>query len=298
MSKTVAYLQANKQAYLIIAHKDDIVFRTLIQMLDHPKNDIFIHMDAKNKSYDPAETLKLVKCSRIFHVPRIKVTWGGYSQIHAELTLLEVATSEGNYEHYHLLSGQCLPIKKQDEIITFFESHRGAEFMSIRKNFEGEERVRFYYPFQEIKGRKGNVIVRAINQISIKLQRSLHIWRNKAINFRRGGNWFSITDGLARYVLSKRDWIRTVFHDTLCCDEVFLQTITADSPFAINLFSRRNSKMMSPANMRLIDWKRGRPYTFRMSDLEQIKSSSAMFARKFDGDIDTEIIMKIQELYS
>lgn len=33
-----------KQAYLIIAHKDDLTFRTLISMLDNENNDIFIHM--------------------------------------------------------------------------------------------------------------------------------------------------------------------------------------------------------------------------------------------------------------
>ena len=38
-----------KQAYLIIAHKDDLTFRTLISMLDNENNDIFIHMDKKSK---------------------------------------------------------------------------------------------------------------------------------------------------------------------------------------------------------------------------------------------------------
>lgn len=41
-----------KQAYLIIAHKDDLTFRTLISMLDNENNDIFIHMDKKSKNYD------------------------------------------------------------------------------------------------------------------------------------------------------------------------------------------------------------------------------------------------------
>ena len=30
-----------KQEYLIIAHKDDLTFRTLISMLDNENNDIF-----------------------------------------------------------------------------------------------------------------------------------------------------------------------------------------------------------------------------------------------------------------
>ena len=42
--------QASKQAILIIAHEVNSVFITLLQMMDHPKNDIFIHMGAKNKT--------------------------------------------------------------------------------------------------------------------------------------------------------------------------------------------------------------------------------------------------------
>ena len=30
----------SKQAYLIITHKDDLVFQTLLKMLDDPRNDI------------------------------------------------------------------------------------------------------------------------------------------------------------------------------------------------------------------------------------------------------------------
>ena len=82
-------------------------------------------MDAKNKLYNPSETLQLVKFSNIYHTRRIKVTWGGYSQIEAELILLEAATENGNYEHYHLLSGADLPIKNQEDIISFFEANHG-----------------------------------------------------------------------------------------------------------------------------------------------------------------------------
>lgn len=225
-------------------------------MLDHPKIDIFIHMDAKNKSHDPTETLKLVKFCRVIHAPRIKVSWGGYSQIGATLILFEATTQQGRYGHYHLISGADLPIQMADDI--------------------------------EIKGRRGSMIVRFFSRISLKLQKLFHVHRNKAIKFQKGGQWFSITDEFARYILSKRDWIRKVFHDTICCDEIFLHTVLVNSAFIVN---RSNS-------MRLIDWQRGSPYTFRLSDLEQLKASNAMFARKFHPSVDAEIIERIREIYS
>ena len=53
-----------KQAYLIIAHKDDLTFRTLISMLDNENNDIFIHMDKKSKNYDEESIEKMAKKCR------------------------------------------------------------------------------------------------------------------------------------------------------------------------------------------------------------------------------------------
>ena len=95
------------------------MFRTLLRMIDDPRNDIFVHMNVKNKEYDEAEIEKYVHYSRLRHVERTSVNWGGYSLINAELLLLKASTSEENYQRYHLLSGADLPIKTQDEIINF-----------------------------------------------------------------------------------------------------------------------------------------------------------------------------------
>ncbi|MBQ3403346.1 MAG: hypothetical protein IJG65_08280 [Synergistaceae bacterium] len=295
--------QASKQAYLIIAHKADTVFSTLIQMLDHPKNDIFIHMDAKTKDYNPADTQKLVKDSRIFHTRRVKVSWGGYSQVEAALILLEAATSQGQYEHYHLLSGQDLPIKRQEEIQAFFERNHGVEFMNFQsETFGHDEWVRYYYPLQEMIGRPRRKISRAISRVFSKIQfaiqRAIRIYRNKGVKFQKGTDWFSITDQFARYVLSNREWIHKVFHDTFMPTEVYMHTIMVNSPFRSKLYQKEFIDDHVKAVARLIDWRRGGPYTFRSSDLEEIRSSEAMFARKFDENVDSEVVRKIQELYS
>ena len=40
-----------KHAYMIMAHKDDLTFQTLLTMLDHEENDLFIHFDARVRSF-------------------------------------------------------------------------------------------------------------------------------------------------------------------------------------------------------------------------------------------------------
>ena len=122
-----------RQAYLIIAHRYDETFKTLLRMLDYDENDIYVHMDLKNKQFDEGDCRKLIKKSRIYFTKRTSVTWGGYSQINSELILLEAATAHGKYNYYHLLSGQDLPIKSNDEIMRFFEQHQGTEFVAFDK---------------------------------------------------------------------------------------------------------------------------------------------------------------------
>jgi hypothetical protein len=49
---------------------------------------------------------------------------------------------------------------------------------------------------------------------------------------------------------------------------------------------------------RCIDFKRGdgaHPYIFRISDYDYLKNSGMNFARKFELDVDSEIIFKIED---
>lgn len=47
--------------------------------------------------------------------------------------------------------------------------------------------------------------------------------------------------------------------------------------------------------MRLIDWGRGRPYIFRSEDYEELINSPYLFARKFDENIDGQIIQRLYD---
>lgn len=289
----------NRHAFLILAHQDNLTFRTLISMLDHPNNDIFIHMDSKNKNYNEKATRNLIKYSNLYHCKRTQVNWGGYSQINAELLLLKEAVAKGHYQYYHLLSGQDLPIKTQNQIHSFFNKNNGKEFVRFQSpTFDYESRIRYYYPLQEKIGKKGSLLLRAANKIFLIIQKALGIHRNRGIKFQKGTNWFSITDQLANYIIEQESWIKKTFKKTLCPDELFLQTIINNNPtFKKNLYYAKFDNNLD-AIMRLIDWNRGDPYIFRMPDYKEIQQSKYLFARKFDNNIDEKIIYKIKESFT
>ena len=80
-----------KHAYLIIAHDKFDQLKTLIRMLDDPRNDIYLHIDSKAGVFDSSEFEALPQYAKIYFTERTSVIWGAYSQINSELVLLKAA---------------------------------------------------------------------------------------------------------------------------------------------------------------------------------------------------------------
>lgn len=68
-----------RHAYLIMAHSDFYLLKRLIQMIDNPDGDIFLHLDASKKySSEDIEGLnQSVKYSNLNMFSEIPVVWGG-----------------------------------------------------------------------------------------------------------------------------------------------------------------------------------------------------------------------------
>ena len=112
----------NRHAYLIMAHNDFYILEKLICLLDHDRNDIYIHIDKKVKEFDFDYYKNLVNKSRLFYTEkRVDVRWGDYSQIECELTMLECAVKNGA-QYYHLISGVDMPLKKAEEMHKFYDN--------------------------------------------------------------------------------------------------------------------------------------------------------------------------------
>ena len=93
--------QVNKKhAYLIMAHNNFSQLQTLISLLDDPMNDIYLHVDKKATTFC-ADRIK-ANHSNLILIDRIRVNWGGHSQIKCELNLLK-ASAKNQYMYYHLL---------------------------------------------------------------------------------------------------------------------------------------------------------------------------------------------------
>ena len=281
-----------RHAFLIMAHNNWKQLQTLLTLLDDNRNDIFLHIDRKAVGFPQNDFNDVLEHATLHLTPQLNVTWGGDSQISCEMLLLRRAVPS-HCDYYHLLSGVDLPLHSMDFIDSFFAAKRNQEFLHFSEEANSisaatRERISLYHPLQNRLGRRFSKVSDGCNalQRALRINR-LHSHPNLVLG--KGANWFSITDNFANYVVENWHNWASIFSNSFCTDEIFLQTIALNSPFADRIYHREADDDYR-AIMRLIDWKRGAPYLFRKTDYQELINSPMLFARKFDERIDPEII--------
>lgn len=286
-----------KHAFLILAHAEFEVLKLLVSCLDDGRNDIYIHFDKKVQALPD---LRTEYAGLTILQNRVDVRWGAPSMMEAEFALFETACARGPYQYYHLLSGVDLPIKSQDYIHDYFDRHDGQEFIGYtwtQMPADFARKVQCWHLFPEdFKSR--SFVKKSLRAGFLRVQELLGIRRNRDVDFKKGSQWVSITEGMAQYFLEHRDWIRKTFRNTFCCDELVMQTLCWASPFREHIHSLESD---GEGCMRAISW-RENPAGGEMvlqdwseADYESLKASPALFARKFNGR-DPGFLKKICEL--
>ena len=285
-----------KHAYLILAHGSYALLQRLVSAIDDERNDIFIHIDRKQTELPRLQ----VKCGRLFllDAERVSVFWGDVSVVAAEFALMAFAHKHGDYVYYHLLSGVDLPLKSQNAIHDFFETHHGKEFIGF---YDGADlsaslvrKVQRYHLFaQDFRG-SGLVFLakRIVRAFTIRIQELLGIKRHPNIHFAKGTQWWSLTGSLIEYLLAKEDEILSLYRYTFCADEIAIQTYVYNSPFMAQVFAPEDE---AKSSLRHIGWRDGALYDWTRADYEDLKRSTALFARKFNEE-DSDFLDSVIEL--
>ena len=241
---------------------------------------------------------------RLFLIPPMAVHWGGYSQIRCELRLLQAAVQQGPHAYYHLLTGATYPLKSQAYIHRFFQEHAGEEFISIDPHAP-IERVQYIFLFNEA-GKLSDTWI----------DKKKYIWRRKYLDkqksrgtdrfrqyqmeFRKGLAYWSITQELAGYILSRKKLIRKMFRFSLCGDEVFMQILAYNSPFRDRIYT---SPGVEGQCLRCSTWPledrgvRRTGHNFYVQDLNWLLESEDLFALKFEGEAGTWLMGHIRSRY-
>ncbi len=285
-----------KKSYCIITHKNTPILRELINSSkDNINIYIYIYIDGKIdlKIFDEYMNLHNVK----FIQNRKEIKWGHISQVEVTIALLKEAIKK-EFDYLFLLSGDCLPIKNNQQIDSFLIQNQGKEFIARDINMPQkkiDERVIYNYPDSAYKKTK-NLYMKLIlksNQILYKIG----LFKNKEAKnlpkLYKGTNWFGITNDLVKYILDYLDenpnYLKS-FKYSICADELFFHTIVYNSKFKNNIYEPKDKSNICFQALRYIDWKTGPDYprTLDESDFIKLKNTECIFARKFNEKLDLE----------
>ena len=278
----------NKHAILVVAYKNIEQILEYIELLDEDFY-FYIQVDAKSKiSQERIEKLRLSK--NVKFIEKIyKVNWGGKSFIDVLLLLAKEALKDKNIKYIHTSSEADLPLQSPKYIKEFFIKNEGKQFLDIfslpddRWPNGGLDRFNLYNFYDQFnaKTKIGFKIIMSL----LKIQNIIGINRNITKNsppLYGGSTWLSLSYSCMKYAVNYADenpkFMKSL-ENTFAAEEIYFQTVLMQSPFQNDLVND---------NLFYIDWEfrnGNSPANLDISDLEKLKASEKLFARKIQAPI-------------
>ncbi|OWV14312.1 beta-1,6-N-acetylglucosaminyltransferase [Fibrobacter sp. UWB5] len=106
-------------AFLMMVHDEPELALRIVNRLIAPNHFIFMHIDRKISKEHFNFSLKGLTI--LPNDSRVRVSWGGFSQVEAEFQLMKSALTCGiNMDYFHLISGHDYPIVSNNLLDDFF----------------------------------------------------------------------------------------------------------------------------------------------------------------------------------
>jgi len=269
----------------------------LLGRLTAPWSCGFIHVDVKGD--DEAFSRVVQKHPQWSLLPdsrRVDVKWAGFSVVEAILSLLGYAVSQRpDTERFFILSGCDYPLRPIEEIGRLISVDEDLIRIDGRLDPDGESAFdqranRFHFcDCRPLNPRSGHRwFIRAAERITRELRRP----HPEGISIYCGSCWHCLTRSSAhsvlRFITERRDVVRW-FRHAFVSDEMFIHTILKTEGFEgrIAFDATVHRDLKQPPGVQgthYIDWEHPNPSTPRvldMEDFELLRTSNALFARKF-----------------
>lgn len=297
--------------YLILAHKNPLQLGRMIERLDDGASKFFIHLDAKT----PIEPF--TACLEGAHIrfiePRERCVWGDFSIVRATIHLMEAASKEQGI--FILMSGQDYPIQSQGYINAFLESNKGFDFIEIEPLEEKwkpkmvKDKLEHYHILHsEERGHSNCYAPFAHCSVFQKLRTLTHLLKGRLSrkNFRllcslpkrvapfgcqyAGSQFWAFSErtfyAVLNYIREHKAALEEYYKYTSSSDEIYFHSVL------MNLVAKDSTiKLKDPITY--VNYFR-KNNVFITEDFDKLTSAKGkLFARKFDTDIDIEILNKL-----
>ena len=297
--------------YLILAHKNPLQLGRMIERLDDGASKFFIHLDAKT----PIEPF--AACLEGAHIrfidKRERCVWGDFSIVQATIRLMEAASEEQGV--FILMSGQDYPIQSQGYINDFLESNKGFDFIEIEPLEEKwkpkmvKDKLEHYHILHsEERGNSNCYAPFAHCSVFQKLRTLMHLLKGRLSvkNFRllcslpkrvapferqyAGSQFWAFSErtfyAVLNYIREHKAALEEYYKYTSSPDEIYFHSVL------MNLVAK-DSTIKLKEQITYVNYFR-KNNVFITEDFDKLTSEKGkLFARKFDTDIDIEILNKL-----
>ncbi|MEI7486711.1 MAG: beta-1,6-N-acetylglucosaminyltransferase [Chryseobacterium sp.] len=273
-------------AYLILVHRLPDQFKRLFTAVYEPSNFYLIHIDKKASLEIGLEVTAFLENYPNVHILKSEnVIWGGYSMVQAELDGMNyLLNMDAKWDYFINLSGQDYPLKSQKIIKDFLSKNNGKSYIK----FADQEKVR-----PDTMNRIENYFEESVDSISEKTHKREFM---KDVIPYIGGQWMILTRDCCEFICNNIEVkkFEDYYLNTLIADESFFQTVLMNTSFDGILVDddKRAIIWIPDGDIKL------RPKTFTGADLDFLQKGTHLFARKFDDNIDDQIINSIEIQYN
>ncbi|MBW4647417.1 MAG: beta-1,6-N-acetylglucosaminyltransferase [Kastovskya adunca ATA6-11-RM4] len=313
----------NKILYLIASHTNPEQVVRLVKTIKIGSLDsqILIHHDYSSSYLNIADFEGLSNVRVIENY--VPVTWGDFSQVEMELNCINwLMTHSIEFDWLVFLSGQDYPIKPLAEIEQFLEKTRYDGFMEYFSAKEPPKEPTEYGLRWNKNTGVGRFFFHYYKLPSPKIIKSLIFRIGRIINGRQplitmiadrngarlgvrcfstpftsefqcyaGSQWYTLSYRCIQYI---HDFVQhhpgfvKHYQNTIIPDESFFQTILINN---IKLKILNNNK-------RYIPWTNTSPIVLGIQDFDSLITSDKHFARKFDVNVDAQVLKRLDRYLS
>ena len=266
-------------AYIVSAYKRPEQFARLVRHLGRSSPAIAVHVDAKTARRDfDAMVAGVDGIPGVHFVSRHRCYWGGFGHVRASLKGIDYLVESGvEFDYAVLLTGQDYPLRGADDLRRFFDAAEGRSYLS-----------HWRLPFAPWGARGGldrleqrHVLGPARTHLRLPGRRRLP----DGLEAFGGSPYWAlarpVVEWLHGFVRGRPDVVR-FFEGVYVPDELFFQSI---------VLSSEHAESVVDDNLRYIDWRATpAPKVLTTDDLPAMLASGALFARKFDTDVDSDVL--------
>lgn len=291
-------------AYIISAYKLPDLLVRLVNRLHSQNASFFIHVDKKTPRH-VFDRMKhgLTDFDNVFFLQRHKCYHGDFGHVRASLKgIREIVSQDAPFDYVILLTGQDYPLKTNAEIEAFFTKNQDTSFVehfplpfSGWGEDGGMERIeRRHY---RLMGQNVGFPVGAKTGRFLPIKKLLNVPFSVRPEFPAGlkpyggSSYWNLSREAISYVsdyVNHNPGFVRFFSRTWVSDEIFFQTLLLNSPL--------RDKIVDDS-LRYVEWHRPgkKPDILGKDDFNALRSSSKLFARKFDPGVDGDILDMIDK---